>query len=56
MGVCCDGTAYQNPQMIDKVFEDAERDNAIHQIFEACDDDRDLPIHKAAYFGNPTCL
>ena len=56
MAVCSEGLSYKNPQLIDKIYNEAKIDNELGQIFEAKDEDGDLPLHKAANFGNPTCI
>ena len=55
MGACTEG-AYNNPGLLDKIYAAAEQDGATDQIFEAKDDDGNHPLHKAAMYGNPTCV
>ena len=55
MGICTEG-AYNNPRLIDIIFDRAKSEGLEHQIWEAKDEDGDLPIHKAAMNGNPTVL
>ena len=55
MGICTEG-AYNDSGLIDAVFNKAQEQHQENQIFEAKDEDGDLPIHKAAYNGNPTVL
>ena len=54
MSTISEGFAYNNPQIIDSVFDKAVAAGCINQIFEAKDEDGDLPIHKASFYGNPT--
>ena len=55
MGLCTEG-AYNNPGLMDEIFRKAEEAGHADQIFNAKDDDGDLPIHKAALMGNPTVI
>ena len=55
MNICTEG-AYGNPNLIDTIFNRAKDEGQVSQIFEAKDEDGDLPIHKAAMNGNPTVL
>ena len=55
MGLVSDGV-YNDPGQLDAVLKDAKEDNKEDQIFNARDEEKDLPIHKAALHGNPTCL
>ena len=38
------------------MYDEAVKAGCGDQIFDAKDDDGDLPIHKASMYGNPTCL
>ena len=55
MGVMTEG-AYKSPGLLDAIFDKAVAEGEQDQIFNAKDDDGDLPIHKASMYGNPTCL
>ena len=56
MSTISEGFAYGKPEIIDTVYEKASAAGAVNQIFEAKDEDGDLPLHKASYFGNPTSV
>ena len=57
MSTISEGYAHGKPEIIDEVFRLAEQDvGGVDEIFGAKDDSGDLPIHKAAYYGNPTSL
>ena len=55
MGLCTEG-AYNNPGLMDEIFRKAEEAGCADQIYDAMDDDKDLPLHKAALMGNPTVI
>ena len=55
MSIVTEG-AYKSAKLIDAVYDKAVADGAQEQIFNAKDDEGDLPLHKAAMHGNPTCL
>ena len=35
MAVCSEGLSYNNPQLIDKIYNEAKQDGEIDQIFDA---------------------
>ena len=55
MGVVSEG-CYKKPEILDNILSEARASGAEDQIFNAHDEDGDLPVHKAAMHGNPTCL
>ena len=55
MGIVSEG-AYGNPSILDDILKNAKEEGQENQIFNAHDEDGDLPLHKAAMHGNPTCL
>ena len=55
MTACTEG-CYGQPSLLDAIFDKAAIEGLEDQIFNAKDEDHDLPIHKAAMHGNPTVL
>ena len=48
--------AYENKELLDAIYKNAEDEMATDQIFEAKNDQGDHAISLAAKYGNPTCL
>lgn len=55
MSICTEG-AFNKKDLFDAVLENAVKDGQTEQIWEAKDDDNDLPLHRAAENGNPTAM
>ena len=55
MSACTEG-CYGKPSVLDALYDKAEEEKLQDQIFNAKDEDGDLPIHKAAMHGNPTVI
>ena len=55
MSSCTEG-CYGKPSLLDAIFDEAAGEGLQDQIFNAKDEDDNLPIHKACMHGNPTVL